>query len=119
MGILVYSGTLPNGNVVSNVYISFTPETVHCFPYSGDAYSYVVKYNVHSQDSRNTLVTKTGPPVPPLGSFLLNVRVQDPSKEGPWVTCYNALKEMYPDSDDVLETKTPPTPEELYALGIL
>lgn len=112
MGILVHSGTLPDGNVVSNVYMSFTPETVHCFPYNGEGYNYVVRYNVHINNPHYSFV-------PPIGNFVLSIKVQDPSKEGPWTTCYKELKELYPDSDDVLESKTPPTPEEIYMLGLL
>jgi hypothetical protein len=115
MGILVHSGTLPDGNVVSNVYMSFTPETVHCFPYNGEAYNYIVRYNVHRKNPHY----ETGNLAPPFGNFVLTIKVQDPSKEGPWTTCYNALKELYPDSDDVLESKTPLTPEEIYSLGLL
>lgn len=114
MGITVHTGTLPNGNVVSNVYVTFAPETIHCFTYGeGDGYTYYVNYNVYIKNPHTT-----SRPVR-LGNFPLRFIVKDPSKEGPWITCYNKLKEFYPDSEDVHESKKPPTPEELYDLGLL
>lgn len=121
MGIIVRAGTLPNGNVVSNVYMTFTPETIHCFAYggNGDGYTYYVNYNVYPQNP-NTMAVRNSTSTPlHLGNFPLEFIVPDPSKEGPWITCYNKLKELYPDSEDVYESKKPLTPEEMYDLGLL
>lgn len=98
MGILVPQATLPDGNVVSNVYMSFFPETIHCFARMGNTYEYRAVYHVY-EDVLNT-ESKF--------HFELSAETEDPSDKPPFVFMYETLKNLYPGSTDHTEIRFPP-----------
>ena len=98
MGILVPQATLPDGNVVSNVYISFFPETIHCFSRMGTVFEYRAMYHVYKDVSD----------IEDTWKFELSVETEDPSDKPPFVFMYEALKKLYPGSTDHFENRFPP-----------
>jgi hypothetical protein len=92
MGIQVPNCTLPNGIEVSNVFMSFTGQTVTVQKdISGNAYSIVSNYRVY-KDS-----TKTGPNIivcPIMIEGISNV------SSSPYTYLYDSLKQTYQGSVD-------------------
>jgi hypothetical protein len=88
MGIFVPEATLPDGNVVSNVYMSFYPETIHVFARSQQSWEYRALYHV-----------LTGKGVYPwFATFELAAETSDPSVAPPFTFMYENLAKLYPGS---------------------
>lgn len=92
MGIIVPEAILPSSNIsVSNVYMSFSGETVQVFknPYTSD---YILRsnYRVFSNPNKipDTNIRET-----------ITIPYTDIG-QGPFTVLYTALKEMYPGSED-------------------
>lgn len=109
MGIFVpnsVSVTLPDGNVVSNVYMTFCPETIHCFTRRGTTYEYMSRYQVFKDVYQH----------PWFAQFELCAETSDPSTAPPFTFMYSELKKLYPGAIDDLSPKgnveviTPPDP---------
>jgi len=98
MGIFVpksVSVTLPDGRVVSNVYMTFFPETIHCFAQRGTTWPYMVRYQVYQDVYK----------YPWIGQYVLEAETSDPSTAPPFTFMYSELKKLYPGAIDHLEPK--------------
>ena len=99
MGIFVPSATLPDGNVVSNVYMSFFPETIHCFAVRGTTWEYRALYHV-----------MTGKKVYPwFATFELAAETSDPSVSPPYTFMYENLCKLYPGAINDADPPSLPT----------
>ena len=88
MGIFVPNAVLPDGNVVSNVYMSFYPETIHCFARNQGKWAYRALYHV-----------LPGKGIYPwFATFDLVAETSDPSVAPPFTFMYNELAKLYPGS---------------------
>ena len=103
MGILVANGTLPSGVQVSNVYMSFSDETIQ----------------VQSIPTANNFVFSTSYRVfaDPSKVYGSNIRVpirviitQPEALSHPYTFLYQQLKTLYPDNTDWFENSTPTEP---------
>jgi hypothetical protein len=91
MGIIVSEGILPSGIPISNVYMSFSSETVYIFPKNiDDKYIIQTYYKVYKDDTKQP---DTNIRIP------LAIQVSDISV-GIYTTLYENLKQIYPDSLD-------------------
>jgi hypothetical protein len=91
MGILVPESVLPSGIAISNVYMSFTSETIYVRK-NQTKYSISSWYRVYKDDTKQ------------LDS---NIRIPilcevDDISQGVYEILYDKLKEHYPDSFDVI-----------------
>lgn len=95
MGILVQEATLPMGLTLSNVYISFTGETIYINPKikmnDTDMYRVSTTYRVYKDLSKEGGTNITAP---------LSLNVQDISRDTIYGMLYEELKIIYPDSID-------------------
>ena len=102
MGILVPEAILPSSNIaVSNVYISFSGETVQIFKnrLNGE-YILTSNYRVFSNPDKIPATNITE---------CITVLYTD-LDQGVFTVLYTALKEMYPGSEDSLVNYAPPAP---------
>lgn len=104
MGILVPECNLPSSNIaVSNVYMSFSGEAVQTLrhPYTGD-YILSSNYRIFSNPTKKPDTNISEPLMVPYSNL----------DQGVFTVLYNALKEMYPGSEDSLVNYVPPPPQE-------
>lgn len=99
MGIIVPEILLPSSNIVaSNVYISFSGETIHIFKnHLTSDYDISSNYKVFSNPGKQPGTNIIEPIVVPY----LNM------EQGVYSTLYTALKVLYPNSEDYQDV-TPP-----------
>lgn len=91
MGILVPEAVLPMGITVSNVYMSFSGEVIYTVPGIGK-YNINTYYKVYKDETKQP---DTNIRIP------LTVEANDISA-GVYVIIYDKLKEIYPDSFDII-----------------
>jgi hypothetical protein len=92
MGIIVPEAVLPSSNIaVSNVYMSFSGETVQIFknPYTSE-YILGSNYRVFSNPEKQPDTNIREPLMVPYSNL----------DQGVFTVLYTALKEMYPGSED-------------------
>lgn len=92
MGIIVPEALLPSSNIaVSNVYMSFSGETVQILKniYTGE-YNLVSNYRVFSNPDKTPDTNIKEPISTPYTNL----------DQGPFTVLYTTLKEMYPGSED-------------------
>lgn len=92
MGIFVPEATLPMGITISNVYMSFSGEVIYTSPMNGH-YTVNTYYKVYKDETKQP---DTNIRIP------LNVQVSDISV-GVYTSLYKNLKQIYPNSIDILD----------------
>jgi len=101
MGIIVPEALLPSSNIsVSNVYMSFSGETVQTIkdPYTCDYYM-SSNYRVFSNPTKQPGTNIIEPLMVPYSNL----------DQGVFTVLYTALKELYPGSEDSLVNYAPPS----------
>lgn len=94
MGIFVTEANLPMGITINNVYMSFNNEIIQILPkITNNVFRINAFYKIYKDDTK-TLDTNIRIP--------LSITVNDMSI-GIFTHLYNALKILYPNSQDVLE----------------
>ena len=96
MGLLVKKATLPDGQLVRDVYMTFSPETIHCFAPRNGMYEYRALYHVSKTRGSGSFAT-----------FELVGKTDDPSTAPPFTFMYQTLKKLYPKSTDDLTVPLP------------
>lgn len=90
MGLLVPEFGLPNGNVLSNVYVTYHNAMVYTFPVNGSTHQMSAVARVYST-----------PEMLDLPIFEFPVEIPNSNiNQGPFVNMYTALKAMFPNARD-------------------
>ena len=111
MGIIVPEAVLPVGIKVSNVYMSFSGESITVFPrdMSGN-YQIGSQYKVY-KDATRTPYSNI--------KFPLTVTAVSIDDKSPYDILYEELKKLYPGSEDIIEVPTPVEPNDETSGGTL
>lgn len=102
MGIIVPDAVLPNGIQVSNVYMCFADEPVYTQKNSNIFYLNS-SYRIYKTSDKT-------PDVPI--RFPISTQVTDIEGQSSYSILYDALKKIYPGSEDSLVNYVPPVPQE-------
>lgn len=95
MGILVPEAILPMGITLSNVYMSFSGETVYVNPrLPGNVYRINTSYRIYLDPSKEKGTNISIP---------MTVTVNDIGRDTIFGILYTELKTIYPGSEDVLD----------------
>ena len=90
MGLLVPEFTMPNGNTVNNVYMSFHNAVIYTYPVKGQDYQIASMVRVYADADMSD---------DPIYEFPVEIPNSDLSK-GPFVNMYTALKALFPRAVD-------------------
>jgi len=91
MGILVNSGTLPDGIPISNVYLAFKKNVVHVTTGGYQKWIIDTYYEVYKDPKSNNTEIRV-----PIQIYTKDITT------GVYVQLYNELKRLYPDSTNML-----------------